>query len=80
MSPMPEFSDEDSPVDLSAKSIVQNGCSQDDNKSPKVDSKIINAEVTDNECVKLEPVENGIEITESASFGSKEETNGTIFR
>lgn len=80
MSPMPEFSDEDSPVDLSAKSIVQNGCSQDDNKSPKVDSKIINAEVTDNECVKLEPVENGIEITESASFGSKEETNGLCER
>lgn len=80
MSPMPEFSDEDSPVDPSAKIIVQNGYSQDDNKSSKVDSKMVNAEVTDIECVKLEPVENGIEITESISFGSKEETNGTEFK
>lgn len=77
MSPMPQFSDEDSPVDPSGKSIVQNGCNQVDYKSTKVVSEAINAEVTDKECVKLELVENGIEITESASFGSKEETNGT---
>lgn len=80
MSPMPEFTDEDSPVEPSAKSIVQNGCNQVDNKSPKVVSEIVNAEITNKECIKLEPVENGIEITESASFGSREETNGTEFR
>ncbi|CAG9760844.1 unnamed protein product [Ceutorhynchus assimilis] len=78
MSPMPEFSDEESPPNSPKKNPhVRNGNSTPPQASKRVDEHILKSENLSVLNQNGECIENGVEITESGSQG-KEDSNGVI--